>query len=386
MAKDSLYRRAHGAQTRWFTFENPTGEPGMGGRSNNGAKGHACEPMQPGETKLLCDFSGSGKITRIWMTLSDRSPAMLRALRLRMTWDNADKPAVDVPLGDFFCLPLGIMTAFENELFSNPEGRSLNCRVPMPFASHARVEITNESDKFLTHLFYEIDIEEGTHDPEALYFHAWWNRENTNKLGREYTLLPHVCGEGKVIGINAGVILNMNYGNAWWGEGEVKAFLDGDTDYPTLCGTGSEDYIGTAWAVGAFANQTQGCPVADWDPGRFGFYRLHTDDPIHFAKDARMTMQVLGGAAKSSLVEANVEADPKKTPFHPVACDSEGTLGHLYKPGEKAPALADLPDGWVNFFREDDFSSTVYLYLATPASDLPPLPPCEVRTAGMAQE
>ena len=380
---DNLYLRAPHARTRWFTFENQTGEKGKGGTSNNGAKGHAAEPVPPGATKVLCDFAGSGKLTRIWITLSDRSPIMLRALRLRITWDNAEKPAVDVPLGDFFCAPLGMMVAFENELFSNPEGRSLNCRVPMPFKTHVRVEITNESDVRLNHFFYEIDMEEGPQSPDAMYFHAWWNRECPNQLGREYTLLPKICGEGKIIGINAGILLNMNYGNAWWGEGEVKAFLDGDTEYPTLCGTGSEDYIGTAWAVGAFSNQTQGCPIADWDPGRFGFYRLHTQDPIHFKADARMTLQVLGGALKASLVEADVEKDPKRTPFQAVACDNDGEMKLLYQPGEKAPALADLPDGWINFFREDDLSSTVYLYLTEPASNLPGLAPCAKRIIGV---
>ena len=377
-----LYARAENTRTRWFTFENPTGERGRGGRLNSGAKGHPFEPMAAGETKVLCDMQGSGILTRLWMTVPDRSPARLRALRLRMYWDGARKPAVDVPLADFFCAPLGVLVPFENDLFSSPEGKSFNCLVPMPFAKSALVTLTNESDRPMSHLFYEINAEEGPPDPNALYFHAFWNRERPNKLGREYTLLPRLEASGKIIGVNVGWLVSPAYGKAWWGEGEVKAYLDGDTAFPTLCGTGTEDYIGTGWALGAYANRTQGCPVADWDKGRYCFYRLHTIDPIHFQSDARMTLQALGGAPKSVLVEANLG----DTPFHPVSVDDQGRMALLYDPEQPPVPLDHLPEGWINFFREDDISSTVYLYLTAPESPLPALADCADRIAGLSYD
>lgn len=153
----NLFEKALGAQTRWSSFENVKAQRAGAALENNGAKGHAFDRLAAGETKTLLDVGGSGIVHRIWMTISDRSPEMLRSLRLDMTWDHASNPAVSVPLGDFFGIGLGRKAPFECALFSDPEGRSFNSFVPMPFRTAARISITNESGKDLSHLFYDIN-------------------------------------------------------------------------------------------------------------------------------------------------------------------------------------------------------------------------------------
>ena len=179
-----LFEKPRGVQTRWFSFENTTEARGQAGLENQGAKGHAFHHIGKGETATLVDVQGSGTITRIWLTINDRSPEMLRGLRIDMSWDGSSRPAVSAPLGDFFGIGLGRKTAFENALFSDPEGRSFNCCIPMPFHTGARITITNESGKTLTHLFYDVDLLLGvTHTPETLYFHTCWRRRIAKPAG-----------------------------------------------------------------------------------------------------------------------------------------------------------------------------------------------------------
>jgi hypothetical protein len=154
-----LYKIPEGVETRWASFENAKAAKGSGGAENKQAKGHPAETMAPGETKVLIDVKGAGTIQRIWLTISDRSPEVLRSVRIEMHWDGADKPAVSVPLGDFFGLGLGRRVAFENALFSDPEGRSFNCFIPMPYRKAARVTLINESQKSII-LFYDIAFQQ----------------------------------------------------------------------------------------------------------------------------------------------------------------------------------------------------------------------------------
>lgn len=255
----NLFEKPLGVQSRWASFENPSAEAGQGGVENVGSKGHAFDSIAAGETRTLLDVQGSGSIRRIWLTVNDRGPEMLRSLRLDMFWDEAKTAAVSVPLGDFFGVSHGLTATFESALLSQPEGRSFNCFIPMPFHSSAKVTITNESGKDLTNLFYDINLLLGErHGAEMLHFHAHWLRKSPNVLGEEFDVLPYVTGGGRFLGCNVGVIANPVYEGSWWGEGEVK-FRFGGEEYPTLCGTGAEDYIGTGWGEGAFANRTQGC-------------------------------------------------------------------------------------------------------------------------------
>jgi len=239
----TIYEKGPGIQTRWSSFENLKAGRGQAALENMGAKGHAFDRLAAGETKTLLDVSGSGLIHRIWLTINDRSPEMLRGLRLDMFWDGASEPAVSAPLGDYFGIGLGRRTRFECALFADPEGRSFVSLLQMPFRKSARIAIINESGKDLVHLFYDINISLGVeHSPETLYLHAHWRRESPNELGRDFIILPEVPGSGRFLGCNMGVIVNPMYEGAWWGEGEVKVWFGGD-EHPTLCGTGTEDYL-----------------------------------------------------------------------------------------------------------------------------------------------
>lgn len=384
----NLFEKPRGVQTRWASFENSTAAPGSGGRENRGAKGHPSDTLDPGETKTLLDVTGSGIITRIWLTISDRSPQMLRSLRLEIFWDGAATPAVSVPLGDFFGIGLGRRTPFECALFSDPEGRSFNAFIPMPFRTAARVSITNESDRRLPYLFYDIDFLLGVeHTPETLYFHSHWRRESPNILEQDFTILPHVPGAGRFLGCNIGIIADARYEGAWWGEGEVKIWFGGDTEYPTLCGTGTEDYIGTAWGQGAYAHRTQGCPVADDTKNHWAFYRYHIDDPVFFDGGCRVTIQTIGGTETPSVIALQ----QKGVPLIPNSlADNTTPINRTIRFLESNPPLTlesgSVPTGkgtFCNFWRQDDWSATAYFYLDRPDGVLPSLAPVGERVAGL---
>ena len=207
----------------------------------------------------------------------------------------------------------------------------------MPFLTGMKITITNESGKTENAFFYDIDYTTGDRLPSGiLYLHAYFHRENPTTLVKDFEILPEVHGKGRYLGCNIGVIADMEkYGKKWWGEGEVKVYMDGDKQFPTLCGTGTEDYIGTGWGQGQFNNLYQGCILADGDNYHYCFYRLHIPDPVYFHSDARVTIQQIG----------------------------YGDNGL--------------------FERQDDWSSCVWFYLDKPTDDLPALAPAAERTAGL---
>jgi len=362
----SLYEMPTGVEPRWASPENPTGAKGAGGTVNGGRKGAPTIAIKAGESKVLAEAKNtSGTVRRIWMTFWDRSPQMLRSLKIEMFWDGAAKPAVSAPLGDFFGIGLGQTTQFQSVFFSNPEGRSFNTIIPMPFKTGMRIVMTNESKNDLPELFYDVEYTIGDkHPANALYFHAYYRRENPTVLQKDYEILPQITGKGRYLGANIGVIVNTKeYFNTWWGEGEVKMFLDGDRELPTIVGTGTEDYIGTAWGQGAFAHLYQGSPIADEKTMRWSFYRYHVTDPIYFYRDIRITMQQIGYLAEHS---------------RPPLIENKRTL---YRAGAGRVPMDMTKDG--KFERSDDWSSTVYFYLDKTTNDLPPIDSVEKRTAGL---
>jgi hypothetical protein len=365
-AQDALYRMPEGVESRWASPENPRGDRGAGGKENAGRKGRPSVPLKAGEQLVLAEAGGtSGTVRRIWVTISDRSPQMLRGLRIDMFWDGARTPAVSAPFGDFFGVGLGRTTSFESALFANPESRSFNCYVPMPFRTGMKIVVTNESGKDLPMLFYDVDYTVGDkHGPDVMYFHAHWRRESPTKMQRDYEILPHVEGRGRYLGANFGVISDQKrYFKTWWGEGEVKVYLDGDQELPTLNGTGTEDYIGTGWGQGKYAQRYQGCLIADEEHMQYCFYRYHVPDPIYFRKEARVTIQQIGYLGE----------------------DQMGLIYHLKQPLYKAGPGKVATDGLTEglFEREDDWSSTAYFYLDRPENGLPPLAPVAQRTSGL---
>ena len=371
------YQIPSNTQSHVSSFENMNGVKGQGGKTNKTAKGNAFELIKAGETKTLLNVKRAGIIQRMWCTVSDRSPQMLRSLRLQMFWDDASKPAVDVPLGDFFCAGLGKTAAFQNALFSNPEGRSFNFYIPMPFKKAAKILLVNESKKDIS-LFYDIDFAQLQQPPaNALYFHAYWHREITAPLEKDFELLPLVKGKGRYLGVNVGVNTDSAYTNTWYGEGEVKMFIDGDSKYPTINGTGTEDYIGTGWGEGTFTHMYQGCTIADEKNRQFAFYRFHIPDQIFFYTDFKATIQRIGGGDYAVVKELQ----KKGVLLKPVTVSTDtGFVRLLDLP--HAPSLEDenFPKGWVNFYRIDDYSATAYFYLDKPSGELPALAPVEERT------
>ena len=352
------------------SFENLNGIKGAGGKTNKSAKGNAFESLKSGESKTLLDIEGPGIIQRMWFTVRDRSPEMMRSMRLRIYWDGETKPAVDVPFGDFFGYGLSEVVKFETALFSNPEGRSFNCIIPMPFRKGAKVVLTNESQRNIGEVFYDIDfIHLEKPDDNALYFHAFWIRQLTSELRQDFEFLPEITGRGRFIGVNIGVKADPVYGDTWWGEGEVKMYIDNDEELPTINGTGTEDYIGTAWGMGEFTNLYQGCTVANDSTKRYAFYRFHVPDVIGFKENFRAAIQQIGGGARD-LVRQLIKDGAR---LEPVSVSGIGGFRRLMD-DPKNIFDEDFPAGWVNFYRVDDYSATSYFYLDTPTTGLSELP------------
>ena len=301
------------AQTRSISPENFSGAKGEGGKATEGTGADAARELGQGwkvspsihlqgsRTVTLADIEGPGAIQHIWLTVH---PDAWRKLVLRFFWDDEETPSVEVPLGDFFCcgwsercnvtsLPVAV----------NPAG-GFNCYWEMPFRKHARVTLENLSPDEVKGFYYQIDYTLTDIPNDRAYFHAQWRRSNPLPYKEVHTLLDGVEGQGHFVGTYLAWGVNNN---GWWGEGEVKFYLDGDADFPTICGTGTEDYFGGAWnfehpkgEYGLFSAPFSGLPQVIKPDGlyraqqRFGIYRWHIMDPVRFHEDLRVTVQALG--------------------------------------------------------------------------------------------
>jgi len=367
---EDLYRMVPGSETRWASAENPLGEKGAGGKTQEGRKGRPSVSFKAGATQVLAEVNNSsGMIHRIWLTINKRTPQTLRDIRIEFYWDGSKRPAISAPLGDFFGMGNGQMAAFQSALFSSPEGRSFNCIVPMPFRKGMKVLLLNEGAVDIEMLFYDVDYTIGDrYGDDVLYFHAWFNRMNPTQLRRDYVILPRVSGRGRFLGVNIGVIADQKqFFESWWGEGEMKVYLDGDTANPTLCGTGSEDYAGSGWGLGLFSHLYQGCTYANSDQQSYCFYRYHVPDPIYYHSDIRVTLQQLGCWSPNTVPEFREARRPIYSAEHGAVVNWED------------PNLARFGI----FERQDDVSSCAYFYLDRPDNDLPALMPAEDRSRGL---
>lgn len=300
-------------QTRSITAENPEGHKGQGGQAASelgpGRKGQPClEDIDSGSTATLGTIDGPGIIRHLWITVPPKT-GNLTDLVFRIYWDRESEPSVEVPLGDFFCnghdqrcnvTSLPIVVA--------PNG-GMNSYFPMPFAEHARITVENQHDETLSHLFYQIDYSLVPElSPDVATFHAQWRRENPTTKGEDYTILDQVDGVGHYVGT---YLAWTTLSDHWWGEGEVKFYIDGDDAYPTICGTGTEDYVGGAWCFtqgegtgdpqpSTYSTPYLGYPFHDTGetthgaPAKHGLYRWHIPDPIRFTEDLRVTVQQIG--------------------------------------------------------------------------------------------
>jgi hypothetical protein len=250
----------------------------------------------------------------------------------------------------------------------------------MPFRKGARITLTNESAKAVT-LFYDVNLTRvKQHAEDVLYFHAHWNHNGGTGLGEDFEILPAVRGRGRYLGCNLGIVTDPVYGKSWFGEGEVKVYLDGDRELASLVGTGTEDYIGTAWGQGAFVHRFQGCPIADEANRQWAFYRYHIPDPVYFRTGCRVTIQQMGGDMSEKVREYAAAG----AALMPVTVSTAQGMVKLLELSQ-APKISDaeFPIGWTNFYRLDNYTATAYFYLDSPASDLPRLAPLEVRLRGV---
>ena len=363
----ALYIKPRGHNTSWVNFENQTGAKGMAGQTNRGAKGYALDRLKARESRVLLNIKGPGIINRMWITFNKRTSDTFKSTIVEIFWDDEKIPAVSMPLTEFFCNPLPVMASFENCCFSNPETRSFNSFVPMPFKKSAKIILTNTSEEDLTHVFYDFNLTlMDTWASGTMYFHAIANREAPTGLGKDYTILPELHGNGRFLGVSVGVIADKRYEKTWWGEGEIKFYIDDDYASPSLSGTGVEDYIGTACGQGSYVNWYQGCPIADTEKEQWSFYRFHLPDPIYFDKNIRVTLQQMGGACYEKVRELS----KKGVPLIPVTADMSKEMKFVrLLDMENTPAITDdsFPHGWVNFYRQDEVNSVAYFYLDKPS-------------------
>ncbi len=220
--------------------------------------------------------------------------------------------------------------------------------VPMPFQRSASVTLTNETDRPLNHLFYDVNVTVGEPLDDALYFHAYWHRARPNALGHDLEVLPRITGAGRFLGMNFGIRTDPRYQGAWWGEGEVKVWLDGDGEWPTLVGTGAEDYLGSAWGLGTFVGPY---PAVFWRRERceYAGYRYHIPDPIGSSATVGDDADIGAGAGscpgdrrRRAPLGWSASA-PRQFRARSIAStlDDPATIGR-----------------WCNFYRCDDWSST----------------------------
>lgn len=299
------------AQTRSISPENFTGEKGMGGMATEGTgadkardlgPGWKISPsvrIGPGETFTLADIREPGAIQHIWMTPT----GPWRFSILRIYWDDCEVPSVECPVGDFFACGWGKFAQVSSLAVCVNPGSGFNCYWEMPFRKRCRMTMTNLGDEAMT-LYYQIDYTLTEVPDDAAYFHAQFRRVNPLPYKQVYTILDGVKGRGHYVGTYMAWGVNNT---GWWGEGEIKFYLDGD-EYPTICGTGTEDYFCGSYnfenretrQYQEFTTPYSGLPQVIRPDGlyqsqqRFGLYRWHIMDPIRFEQDLRVTIQALG--------------------------------------------------------------------------------------------
>ena len=335
------------AKSRSISPENFTGEKGRGAMATEGTgaqfaaelgQGWKISPsvhVDSGETFTLADIQDEGAIQQIWMTPTGN----WRFSILRIYWDDQAHPSVECPVGDFFGMGWGKFAQLNSLAVCVNPGSAFNCYWEMPFKRRCRITLTNIDDKPMT-LYYQINYTLTTVPEDCAYFHARFNRSNPLPYGEVYTLLDNVNGQGQYVGTYMAWGVNNR---GWWGEGEIKFFMDGD-EFPTICGTGTEDYFcgsynfdlgPDAGGYTTFSTPQAGLHQVIRPDGRyssqqrFGMYRWHVSDPIRFEEDLSVTIQALGWR----------KSGPKYLPLQ----DDIASVAYWYQslPSVPHPALLD---------------------------------------------
>ena len=301
------------AESRSISPENFRGEKGQGGAAETGTgaefardlgRGWKVSPsvkIEPGQTFTLADIEGPGAIQQIWLTPTES----WRFSILRFHWDGQEQPSVECPVGDFFGMGWGRYAPLSSLAVCVNPGSAFNCYWEMPFRKRCRITLTNLGDATMT-LYYQVNYTRTEVPEDAAYFHAQFRRTNPLPYGEVYTLLDGVKGWGHYVGT---VMAWGSNNRGWWGEGEIKFYLDGDGELPTICGTGTEDYFCGSYnfdlgkeqgGYREFTTPYAGLHQVIRPDGRyssqqrFGMYRWHIPDPVRFERDLRVTIQALG--------------------------------------------------------------------------------------------
>jgi hypothetical protein len=307
----NLYRVSN-AKTFSISPENLTGEKGKGGMAKTGSASEAARDLgqgwkvnpfvviEPGTTFTLAEINGQGAIQHIWMTPTGN----WRFSILRMYWDDETEPSVEAPVGDFFAMGWGKYAQISSLAVCVNPGSAFNSYWVMPFRKKARITMEN-IDTAPMRLYYQVDYTQTQVPKDAAYFHAQFRRVNPLPSKDVYTIADNIKGKGHYVGTYMAWGVNNN---GWWGEGEIKFFMDGDQQFPTICGTGTEDYFGGSYnfenqekkQYQEFTTPYSGLAQVIRPDGlyqsqqRFGLYRWHITDPIRFDADLRVTIQALG--------------------------------------------------------------------------------------------
>ena len=298
------------AKTRSICAENPNGAVGGGAKeipdeNNAGSmlgQGWKIRPaidLPTGSKTTIAEIEGPGTIRHIWITTGEVS---YRNCILRIWWDGEEAPSVEVPLGDFFCCGHALRTKISSIAIAvNPKG-GFNSYWPMPFRKSAKIEIENQWKDDIGGFFYQVDYELDDVPEDVAYFHAQWRRSVTPIDDPQHVIVDGIKGKGQYVGT---YLAWTQLSNGWWGEGEIKFFMDGDKEFPTICGTGTEDYFCGAWGFYGEDNKVEetfttafvGYPLCVHEPNqvpKHGLYRWHIPDPIRFESDLKVTIQALG--------------------------------------------------------------------------------------------
>jgi Protein of unknown function (DUF2961) len=315
---NNLFRLSN-AKTRSISPENFTGEKGSGGMATDGVAGKNARDLgqgwkvnpyiiiEPGKTFTLAEITGSGAIQHIWLTPT----GVWRFSIVRMYWDDETTPSVEVPLGDFFAMGWQEYAQLSSLAICVNPGSAFNSYWVMPFRKKAKITIENINTEPVR-IFYQIDYTLTEVPDDVAYFHAQFRRTNPVKYKDVFTIADGIKGKGHYVGTY------MAWGvhnNGWWGEGEIKFYMDGDIKFPTINGTGTEDYFCGSYDFDTRSKNAAGVETVDYTPfntpyaglhqvikgdghykvmQRFGMYRWHIPDPIRFEKDLRITIQDLG--------------------------------------------------------------------------------------------
>jgi len=302
--------RISSAKTRSISPENFTGEQSKAGMATEGTGAYCARELgrgwkispsiriEPGACRELADIDGPGAIQQIWMTPTGH----WRFAILRIYWDDQQQPSVECPVGDFFACGWGKYAQVSSLAVCVNPGSAFNCYWEMPFRKRCRITMTNIAAEAMV-LYYQINYTLTDVAEDCAYFHAQFRRTNPLPYKEVYTILDGVKGQGHYVGTYMAWQVNNT---GWWGEGEIKFYLDGDEEFPTICGTGTEDYFCGSYNFDRNGQYTEfttpyaGLPQVIRPDGayqsqtRFGLYRWHIMDPIRFENEIRVTIQALG--------------------------------------------------------------------------------------------